>query len=94
MTAQVIDLPARRGRPSNADLSDRVARQAEIITGLRLELRVLRDECRQHAGEVTAHARRVQMLAQAGGIHGAAFGEGLALEELASRHLRQRGGAA
>lgn len=91
MTAAVVELPRGRGRPSNAELGARVERQAAIIASLRLELRVLREECRDHAIEVHAHARRVQMLAQAGGIHGAAFSEGLALQDLADRHGRQRG---
>ena len=94
MTAAVLDLPRHRGRPSSAELASRVERQASIITELRLERRVLRAECRGHAAAVRAHGRRIQMLAQAGGIHPAAFQEGVALEELADRHDRQRGGGA
>jgi hypothetical protein len=89
----VADVAVRRGRPSNADLTARVERQASILASLRLELRVLRDEGRAHAQAVRAHGRRVQMLAQAIGSP-ATFHEGMALEALADRHERRMGGAA
>lgn len=90
MTAAVLELPRRRGRPSNHELTARVDRQVRLLAAAREERSALRAECRALASEVRAAGRRVEYAIHAErpdvALHVAA-----SLVALADRHERQRG---
>jgi hypothetical protein len=92
VTATVVTLPARRrGRPSNAALSDRVDRQVRLLAAAREERVALRAECRTLAGEVRAAGRLIEYAIVADRPDIALHVAG-SLVALADRHERQRGG--
>jgi hypothetical protein len=78
-----------RGRPSNSDLSDRLASTQTVLDDLRLDLRVLRLEGTQFANDVRLLARYVQRLGISDGSP-ETVQLGVQLEHRAERHLRQR----
>lgn len=89
--AAVAQIPS--ARPSRANLAERVARQGELMSALRAEIRAGRREGLAFAEGVRAHAMRVHLAAVADRPD-LALHEGAAIVALADRHIRQRGGAA
>ena len=90
-SAAVAQIPS--ARPSRAALAERVARQGELMTALRAEIRAIRREGVAFADAVRAHAMRVH-LASVADRPDLALHEGAAIVALADRHLRQRGAGA
>lgn len=86
-------IPLRRGRPSGLAQRAELDHLRRLSADQRTELRALRVECREFAGEVQAGTRRITLAAAAGSRH-AAINEAERLGYLAERHLRQGGGAA
>lgn len=93
MTAGAALAQVPSARPSRAALAERVARQGELMSALRAEIRAIRREGVTFAEDVRAHAMRVYLAAVADRPD-LTMHEGAAIVALADRHLRQRGGAA
>jgi len=82
---------AVRGRPSIANLQDSLTRARSVNVGLRLELRIERQEHRTFAERVLAGAQEIHRAIPAGLTRRIEV-KALELAYLADRRIRQTGG--